>query len=219
MIWIFVYIVSMLITLYFAFKMAQEIICIPPNKFTHGFAPPGTGKTTYIAYIERKSNKIGKKVFCNVPIRGAYRFDISDLGVYDFRHCTIVIDEGGSKISNRNWHNNLTLAGIEFLKKHRHYDVDIIVLSQSYNDVDNKFRELTTLILMFKKSRIPFFIRAVAIKKTMDLVNGQIVEFFEYDRANSFRFFIANCWAYFDSYDKIPGLKMKMVSRYTQADL
>ena len=209
----------MILTTWIAFKLSQSIICIPPNSFTHVFAPPGVGKTTLVAKITRDNNKIQKKTYCNVPIRTALKFNIADLGKYDFRHCTIIIDEGGSKISNRNWHNNVDLKAIEFLKKHRHYDVDIVVLSQSYNDVDNKFRELTTLILMLKKSKIPFFVLAMAIKKSMDLINGQIVEFFEYDRGNSFRFFIANLWAYFDSFDKMDGLKLHLVSKYTQADL
>lgn len=213
------YFISIPITIFFAFKNAQRIICKPPNVFIHTFATPGTGKTTLCAKIVRDSNKINRPVYSNVPLRTAKRFRIEDLGRKDFRHCTIIIDEGGSKLSNRNWHNNLTIQAIEFIKKHRHYDVDIYIFSQSYNDVDNKFRELTTLILFLKKSRIPFFVHANAIKKTIDLVNGQIVEFFEYDRANSFRFFIANCWAYFDSYDKMDGLELNLKSSYFQCDL
>lgn len=216
---IFLYIISMLITIYFAFKMAQSVICRPPNKFVTVFAPPGTGKTTLIANIVRSSLREDKEVYCNVPIRGAKRFDINDLGKVDYRNCTIIIDEGGSKISNRNWHNNLSLEGMEFLQKHRHYNVDVYTFSQAYGNIDNKFRELTTCLIMLKKSRIPFYVRAIAIVKVVDLINGQIVEYLEYDRANSFRFFIANCWAYFDSYDKMNGLKLKLVSRYNQADL
>lgn len=219
MMWIILYIISMAITIYKAFSMAEEIICVPPNNFEHVFAPPGTGKTTLLAKKVKESKETGRPVYSNVPVRGAYKFDIKDLGVADFRHCIIAIDEGGSKISNRNWHNNLSLIAIEFLKKHRHYDVDIIVLSQSYNDVDNKFRELTTRILMLRKSRIPFYVHALAIKKNMDLINGQIVEFFEWDKSHSFRFFVADCWAYFNSFDKMNGLNLKLVSKYTQADL
>ena len=78
--------------------------------------------------------------------------------------------------------HNLDDAQIRFLKKHRHYGVDIWLFSQAYNDVDNKFRELTTLLIMLKKTLIPFQIKGMAIKKTMDLINGQIVEFFEWDK-------------------------------------
>ena len=55
---------------------------------------------------------------------------------------------------------------------------------------------------MLKKSRVPFRIKAMAIQKNMDLINGQIVEFFEWDKENSFNFFNPKLWAYFNSYDK-----------------
>lgn len=214
------YLISLAVTTYFAFKIAEDIICIPPNVFTHIFAPPGTGKTTLAAHILRKAQNENIPVYSNVPLRGAYRFDPThDLGKVDFRHCILIIDEGGSKLSNRNWHNNLSADAVEFIKKHRHYDVDIYIISQSYGDVDNKFRELTTRILFLKKSMIPFHIRAIAIRKTVDIINGQIVEFFEVVKGECFKYFTANCWAYFDSYDKMDGLKLKLVSRYTQADL
>ena len=45
-------------------------------------------------------------------------------------------------------------------------------------------------------------VKACAIRKTMDLINGQIVQFFEWSKGESFRFFIANLWAYFNSYDE-----------------
>ena len=204
-----------------SFYAVESIICKPPNEFVMIFAPPGVGKTTYagsivrkriLEEIEKKTNETGKKVFSNVPIVGALKFDVSDLGHKDFRNCILIIDEAGSKVGNRNWHTNLDNDQIEFLKKHRHYDVDIYLFSQAYNDVDNKFRELTTKLYMLKKSKIPFFVKACAIRKRMDLINGQIVQFFEYSKSESFRFFNANTWAYFNSYDEGKPLpKMKEI--------
>lgn len=191
--------------------IVERIICKPPNEFVQVFAPPGTGKTTLAARIVRqhvinealeKAKEENKKVYSNVAIVGAYKFDIKDLGKYDFRNCILIIDEAGSKVGNRNWHTNLDNDQIEFLKKHRHYNVDIYLFSQAYGDVDNKFRELTTKLYMLKKSKIPFMIKACAIRKNMDLINGQIVQFFEWSRAESFSFFNANLWAYFNSYDE-----------------
>lgn len=191
--------------------IVEGIICKPPNEFVQVFAPPGTGKTTLAARIVRehiitevleKAKEENKKVYSNVPIVGSYKFDIGDLGKYDFRNCILIIDEAGSKVGNRNWHSNLDNDQIEFLKKHRHYNVDIYLFSQAYGDVDNKFRELTTKLYMLKKSRIPFMIKACAIRKNMDLINGQIVQFFEWSKRESFRFFNANLWAYFNSYDE-----------------
>ena len=201
------------------FYVVESIICRPPNVFAHVFAPPGTGKTTLVAKIVREAFESGKKVYSNVPIIGAYKFDIKDLGKKEFRNCVILIDEAGSNLSNRNWQNNLNEDQIRFLKLHRHYNVDIWTFSQAYGEVDVKFRDLTTLLLMLKKSRLPFFVFAMAIKKTMDLINGQIVEFFEYDRSSSFRFFTPRLWAWFNSYQTDMDLEKPLIEmRYTKSE-
>lgn len=209
------------IKVYFDFKNAQSIICIPPNTFSHVFAPPGTGKTTLAAHLVRNSfvQHSTKKVYSNVPIRGAYKLDFKDLGKHEYRDCVFLIDEAGIELSNRNWQRNLDDSQIYVLKKHRHYNIDIYVFSQHYNDVDNKLRELTTQILFLKKSRIPFFVHAHAVYKTMDLINGQFVEYFEWDKTNSFRFFIANTWAYFNSYDTDRLPLPEKEEKYIQTDL
>lgn len=194
---------------YFSFKKAEKIICKPPNKFTQVFAPPGTGKTTLAAKIVRDCLINDKPVYSNVPIIGARQLNLKDLGKYLLEDCVIIIDEAGSELSNRNWMTNLNDAQIKFLKKHRHYGVDIFLFSQAYNDVDNKFRELTTLIVMLKKSKIPFKINGIAIRKTVDLINGQIVEYFEIDKENCFSFYTPKLWAYFNSYDKTEKYEIK----------
>ena len=203
---------------YWNLRQAQKIICKPPNKFVQVFAPPGVGKTTLAAKIVRECTKKGEIVYSNVPIIHAQKFDMKDLGKYMFRHCTLIIDEAGTQVGNRNWQHNLDNKQIEFLKKHRHYDVDIYLFSQAYNDVDNKFRELTTQLLMLKKSKLPFYVYAMSIQKTMDLINGQIVEFFEWDKADSFRYFIPNAWAYFNSYEIDKKLPKMRVDFYTKSD-
>lgn len=204
--------------IYLALKEAEKIICRPPNKFAQVFAPPGTGKTTLAAKIVRDCLNSGKDVYSNVPIIGAKKLDLKDLGKYLLENCVVIIDEAGVELSNRNWMHNLSDEQIKFLKKHRHYGVDIWLFSQAYNDVDNKFRELTTMLFMLKKSRFPFRIKAMAIRKQMDLIGGQIVEFFEWDKESSFSFFTPRLWAYFNSYDKTEKYEEKEFERYTKLD-
>ena len=209
------------IMIFIHYKVAERIICVPPNVFAHVFAPPGTGKTTLAAKLVRDSflNHDTKKVYSNVPIRGAYKLDFKDLGKHEYRDCVFLIDEAGIELSNRNWQKNLDDDQIYVLKKHRHYNIDIYVFSQHYNDVDNKLRELTTRILFLKKSKIPFFVYAFAVYKTMELINGQFVEYYEIDKGSSFRFFTANTWAYFNSFDTSQLPKPLSESQYIQTDL
>lgn len=197
---------------------AEKIICRPPNKFVQVFAPPGVGKTTLAAKIVRETINEGREVFSNVPIIHAKKLNLKDLGKYMFKDCVIIIDEAGTEVGNRNWHTNLDKKQIDFLKKHRHYGADIYLFSQAYGDVDNKFRELTTRLIMLKKSKLPFFVYAMAIHKTMDLINGQIVEFFEWEKSESFRFFTPPNWAYFNSYEVDKNLPTKFFECYTKSD-
>lgn len=205
---------------YFNFRQAESIICKPPNKFVQVFAPPGTGKTTLAAKIVKESLETGRQVYSNVPLLGATKIEIRDLGTYKIENATVIIDEAGTNLNNRNWQKNLTDAQVQFLNEHRHHDVDIYLFSQAYNNVDNKFRDLTTQLLMLKKSKyIPFRIRAISIYKTMDLINGQIVEYFEYDKANSFSFFNFRLWAYFNSYYVDKNLPQMDDFRYIKEEM
>lgn len=217
MFFVIVFFLSLIFTLIRNFYVAESLICRPGNDFIQIFAPPGTGKTTLAAKIVREANYNNKKVYSNVPIISAYKFDLKDLGKYDFSNSVLVIDEAGSEISNRNWHNNLSLEQIQALKLHRHDNIDIYLFSQAYDDVDKKFRELTTQLLMLSKSKLPFFVYATSIRKTMQLINGQILQFFEIDKSNCFRFFVVNKWAYFNSYQS-KELPSKKHTRYMKSD-
>lgn len=210
--------IFILVKTYFSFKKTEKIICRPPNKFAQVFAPPGTGKTTLAAKLVKDCLEKGIDVYSNVPIIGAKKLDLKDLGTYLLENCVVIIDEAGSELSNRNWMHNLSDAQVRFLKKHRHYGVDLWLFSQAYNDVDNKFRELTTQLFMLKKAKIPFKINAMAIKKSMDLIGGQICEFFEWDKESSFSFFTPKLWAYFNSYDKTEDYETKEFEIYTKLD-
>lgn len=206
--------------IYHAFENAQKIICKRPNKFWSIIAPPGTGKTTLAAKIVREALQKGKKVYSNVPIRGAIKINVkSDLGKYDLHDCAIIIDEAGSDLNNRNWAKNLTDSCIEFIKKHRHYNIDFYCFSQAPNDMDNKFRDLVTRMYLLNRSRIPFMVYAQALVKVMKLENGQIVEYLEEDKQNSFRFAMPPTWAYFNSYDRKMKLKEMKEHTYTILDV
>lgn len=218
----FLVIASYVITSLATFIAIEKIMKRRDNVFNQVFTPPGGGKTTLAADLVRKivmdAVDEKKKVFSNVPIVGAYRFDIEDLGKYQIKDSVIIIDEAGYKLSNRSWQSNLNMQQIREIKLHRHNNNDVWLFSQSYGDVDNKFRELTTGLYMLKKSRIPFRINAKAIKKDVDLFNGQIVEYFEWDRMNFFHFWTVPNWAWFNTAQVEEKLPRKCWIRYRKND-
>lgn len=200
-------------------KKAENIICKKPNDFWNVIAPPGTGKTCLAASIVRKAKREGKKVYSNVPIRGAIQIDIKkDLGVYRIEHAKLIIDEAGSDLSNRNWQRNLTSEAIDWIKKHRHYDVDIYTFSQAPGDMDNKFRDLVTRMFLLEKCA-PFRVKALALQKVMKLEGGQIVEYLEEFKEETFKFFTPPTWAWFNSWDKEDYFKEMDEKIYTILDV
>ena len=213
---------SIVFTLIRNFYVVEKIMKRPDNIFCQVFTPPGGGKTTLAAdlvrSVMRDAEKENKKVYSNVPIVGAYRFDLDDLGKYEIENAVIILDEAGSKLSNRNWQHNLNMRQITTLKYHRHLNIDIWLFSQSYGDVDNKFRELTTGLYMLKKSMIPFRINAKAIVKNVDLINGQIVDYYEWDKPNFFHFWSVPNWAYFNTEQVEQKLPKKFFVRYKKID-
>lgn len=199
-------------------KKVEKIICKKPNDFWHIIAPPGGGKTTLAAMIVDKARREGRKVYTNVPIRGAIKFPTKLLGIMYIVNADLIIDEAGVDLENRKWYHNLSSAAVEFLKKHRHYNVNIYAFSQTTNDIDNKVRDLVTVKYLLQKVK-PFIIEAVALDKVMKLEGGQIVEYLEKNIEKSFKFFVVKLWAYFNSFDQKMNLKAMNEEYYTILDL
>ncbi len=212
------YVVIYIATFIAEFYATEVILKRKDNVFCQVFCPPGGGKTTMSADIVRKALREGKKVYSNKPIVGATCFEMKDLGKYDIRNCTLLIDEAGSDLSNRNWQHNLNLNQITILKLHRHLNIDVWLFSQDYGDVDNKFRELTTSLYMLKKSIIPFRIVARGIVKKVDLFNGKIVTYYDWDRLNKYKFWTVPNWAYFNTAQVGLILPRKVWHKYRKKD-
>ncbi len=159
-----------------------------------------------------------KKIYSNVKIISANPFKLKDLGKKEFKDCILIIDEAGIEISNRDWRNNLSKDQINFLKKHRHYNVDIYLFSQTYNDVDNKFRDLTTKLYLLKPSFIPFFVTMKAIRKKIDIIDGKIMEIYEWSPNENEKIFMPDTWAYFNSYEKDDPLPEPTEIKYLKSE-
>ena len=144
------------------------------------FGVPGSGKTTFAAWLSRRDLRRKGKVWSNVPITGTYKLDVTaDIGVHHIEKGRIIIDEAGIEYNNRNY-KNLPLRQIEFFKYHRHYSTAIDVFSQSYEDMDITLRRLAQNYYVVTKSRLPFFIkiRSIGRRVGIDENTHQIIDEF-----------------------------------------
>ena len=138
------------------------------KKFDIYFGVPGSGKTTFAAWIAKGDLKHKIPVYSNVPLKGAYKTDKEDIGVFNIHDGRLIIDEAGAEFNNRNW-KSLTGEQIKWFKKHRHFGVDIAVFSQSFEDCDVTLRRLATQLYLVKRSLIPYVVKRKRIMKKIGI--------------------------------------------------
>lgn len=119
------------------------------------FGLPGSGKSTYLAKLAKKSFKKYDRVYSNFYIRGCYQLDFDTLGLVDYSDCLILIDEISLFCDCRNW-KNFNSDMVYFWTNHRHYGVDIVYCSQSYADCDKKIRNLTDSLYYIRSGFLGF---------------------------------------------------------------
>ena len=176
------------------------------NFFDMYIGVPGSGKTTFAAYLVKKRRKKAKRKKCsdlvlsNTPIKGAYKITKSDIGNYMIQDCLLIMDEAGIDYNNRNFK---TFSDDEtyFYKFHRHYNVDIAMFSQDF-DVDVKLRKLATRLFIVQKSFIPGFIKRRQITKNVGIDSNtkQLIDEYRYVLFGSRYIYAPKLWKLFDSY-------------------
>lgn len=190
------------------------------------YGGPGSGKTTLAAYFCRKALASGIKVYSNVPLIGAYEITKDDIGQYDISNGLLIIDEAGITYNNRDFKKNFSgvsqNSALEWWKKHRHENVECMVFSQGFDDMDKKIQTLGSHYYIVRKSLIPSMISFKRIKKSpkIDEISHQPCDYYELIRFSTKRVFMRPLWKYFDSFDKM-GLPVKDFRVYgtTEADL
>lgn len=122
------------------------------------FGLPGCGKSTMLAKIAAKELKrISKgkspysRIFCNYYIKGCLQIKFSDLGVYDTSDSLILLDELTLDADSRKY-KDFADSSKQFFILHRKYNCDIIYVTQQYDAVDRKIRELTSDLYYMKRS-------------------------------------------------------------------
>lgn len=152
------------------------------------FGGVGSGKT---AYLQRLAVKFHKKreVYANCDLSFCHTFHTSSLGFRSFpRGSLILIDEAGIEYNNRSF-KSLPIETIEYLKLHRHYGVDIVVVSQAYDDMDITFRRLADRLFQIKKIGLFSLIRPINHRITIDKETEQIIDGYKFGSIFTFRAF------------------------------
>lgn len=145
--------------------MKRKKKCKIPHILSIYFGVPGSGKTTFAAWLAKRDLRRGGKVWSNVPITGAYKLDPKeDIGQYMICDGRVIIDEAGIEYNNRDF-KKFSEESLYFYKYHRHYELAIDVFSQGFDDMDKKIRTLAQRLYVVKKSLLPWFVYRRQIRK------------------------------------------------------
>lgn len=167
----------------------------PPNVLNVYFGVPGSGKTTFAAWLTKRSMSQSRvitwaeahpgklsawilgsglwkrrlPVYSNVPITGAYSLDPQkDIGIHMIEKGKVIIDEAGIEYNNRAY-KSFPPDAVYWYKYHRHYQCSVDVFSQSYEDMDITLRRLAQNYFVVKKSLLPFCIVCKRIRRKVGI--------------------------------------------------
>lgn len=236
--------ISIYITIIYGI-LHKKIGLKPGRELSIYFGLPGSGKTTYAAWLvkkqqkkinkkEKKLNKIknkeskyakklkkwieeNKNIYSNIEIKNAYKVERSDIGKYDIINGRLIIDEVGIEYNNRQF-NSFPKAAISYFKLHRHYKTDVDVFSQSHEDCDITLRRLAQKYYVMTKSIIPGFItkREIGRRIGINELTHQIEDRF-YWKLFGIRFiYCPPLWKYFDT-EEAPKLEHKKWQKWNES--
>lgn len=193
------------------------------------FGLPGCGKTTLAMYFARRglAQPQYKNVYTNVPntMPGVTYVDNDVIGKYNIQDALVIIDEATLFADSRD-HKNFPKHLVEFFLLHRHYNVDIILLTQQWDGVDKKIRVITDRVYYVYKGkifgkwftrfyRIPYGIIIPDSKKDASQKLGEIVQGYckpkWYIRLFSPWVYRPSLYQYFDSWEcpALPAMPVK----------
>lgn len=179
------------------------------------FGAPGSGKSTMACKLARKALKKGIDVYSNVEIKGCYILDPrTDIGKFDIRNGLVIIDEAGIEYNNREF-KTFSQAQNKWFKLYRHARCDIVIFSQSYEDMDKKLRLLANRYFLVERSFIPKCIRVRRISKRIAIseVDKSIIDAYQFVPFSRRIILGPLYWKYFDSYI-MPDYPLKNWQKY-----
>lgn len=150
------------------------------------FGNPGCGKTTFACRVMHKLQKADRKkkklkklywhYFSNFETKLADPFPLSDLGaVTPPPRSFLCIDEAGIEYNSRKY-KSLSQQTISWFKLHRHYKADIMVISQSWEDMDVTIRRLADELWYLRRLGPFTMARRIYKKVGIDENTKQIID-------------------------------------------
>lgn len=225
-------IIYIFLFLYFAIFVRSFMCPKHPHVLNVYFGVPGSGKTTFAAYLTKwalhesgiirwcrkhdnalsriilKSGYFKRRidVYSNVPITGAYQLNAKDdIGNYMIEDAKIIIDEAGIEYNNRSY-KTFPQEAIYFYKYHRHYKTSVDVFSQSFDDMDVTLRRLAQNFYVVRRSLVPFCVVARRIRRKVgvDDTTKQIADLYSMGLPilDTKRIFSPPLWKMFNSYSR-----------------
>ena len=174
------------------------------------YGGPGSGKTTFAAWLTARYLCSGIPVYSNVPIKGAYIIRKEDIGRWNIPFGLLIIDEAGIEYNNRDFGDSFSKksggsAALEWYKKHRHELVEVAIFSQGFEDMDKKLRELASDLYIVRPSLIPFFTVRKRIRKRPNIDDNthQPIDYYDFQPFSTKRIFGPSVWKSFDSFDRM----------------
>lgn len=187
------------------------------------YGAPGSGKSTFAAWLAQYALRSHIPVYSNVPILGCMQVDKEDIGNYSITDGLLIIDEVGIEYNNRETGNFTKKSGmqgaLEFYKKHRHENVQIVIFSQGFDDMDKKLRTLATRMYLIRKSLIPGLIVRKTIRKKpgIDDITHKPVDMYDFVPFSGKRILGKSVYHLFDSFDRM-NLPIKLFHIYGEDD-
>lgn len=189
------------------------------------FGTPGVGKSTNLVKIARKEQRRLFKRYdhiytVNIDIKGCTRITKEDFEKYRFKNSLILWDEITLDYDNRNF-KDFSKEAKESWLLHRHMGLDIIYVTQNFENVDKKIRDLTIELWYMQKSVLPFIKGFTTSKRIYRKIN---INEFTSELTLGYRFcnllesfFVKNLeicyrkryYKYFDSFDEL-GLEKRV---------
>lgn len=175
------------------------------------FGAPGSGKSTMAARLASQAMKKGIKVYSNVEIKGCLELDPrNDIGKYEISNGLVIIDEAGIEYNNRDF-KSFSADQNKWFKLYRHARCDIVIFSQSFEDMDKKLRLLAVRYFLVERSILPKFIRCRRISKRIAIndMDSQIIDAYQFVPFSRRLYFGPRYWKLFDSYAMPPYPKKR----------